>query len=197
MILGALRTAGISAAFPTEVSVDFGALGPGIIAIVGDNGVGKTTLLELSSVGTIFRRLPSYAEGLGTHLHPAAEHAFTELTFTLSGHEYRCRVQIDPQFSGDKGKTEAWLWCDGAAVAGERVTEVDRAVAEILPPLDLLLAANFACQSRAGSFFDQTKAARKDLFIGMLGLKQLQRIAEAAAGGTRRVGQPRTHAGQR
>ena len=182
MILGMLRTAGISAAFPTEVEVDFGALGEGLIAIVGDNGVGKTTLLELSSVGTLFRRLPSYEEGLGTHLHPAADQAHSELTFTLSGHEYRCRVQIDPRFSGGKGKTEAWLWRDGAPIAGERVTEVDRALVDILPPLELLLASNFACQSRAGSFFDQTKAARKDLFIGMLGLAQLQRLAEAAAG---------------
>ena len=40
-----LSLRGISEAFRDRVQVDFEALGPGLIAIVGENGVGKSTLI--------------------------------------------------------------------------------------------------------------------------------------------------------
>lgn len=181
MILHTLRTAGISTAFPGEVAIDFDALGPGLIALVGGNGGGKTTLLELSGPGTTHRWLPSYNEGLAAHLHPAARQAFSELEFSLAGHRYRVRDVIDAAGdSGKGGKGEAWLWRDGETIAGEKVTLVDRALAEVLPPLELFLASNFACQSREGSFFTLSKAEKKALFVRFLGLERLERMAKAA-----------------
>jgi DNA repair exonuclease SbcCD ATPase subunit len=47
-----LRLRGISEVFPNEVSVNFDALGQGLIAIVGENGAGKSTL-----IGSIFAAL--------------------------------------------------------------------------------------------------------------------------------------------
>ncbi|MEO8605066.1 MAG: metallophosphoesterase, partial [bacterium] len=179
-ILHALRFRGISAAFRDEVSIDFDALGPGIIALVGGNGEGKTHVLELSGPGTTHRHLPSYNESLASHLHPGVDAAFSELEFSIGGHRYRLRADVDATAEGGKGKTEAWLWRDGEAIAGEKVTTVDRALAEILPPLELLLASSFACQSRDGSLFTLSKADKKALFIRLLGLERLQRMSKVA-----------------
>src|SRR5207253_2678883 len=43
MKLHHLRLQGLTEAFPNEVCVDFDALGPGLIALVGENGAGKST----------------------------------------------------------------------------------------------------------------------------------------------------------
>lgn len=180
LILHSLKFAGISAAFPGEVSIDFDALGAGIIAVVGGNGEGKTHVLELSGPGTTHRHLPSYNEPLASHLHPAVDAAFSELEFSIGGHRYRLRDVIDGAAEGGKGKTEAWLWRDGEPIASEKVTAVDRAIAEILPPLELMLASSFACQSRDGSLFTLSKADKKALFIRLLALERLQRMSKAA-----------------
>jgi DNA repair exonuclease SbcCD ATPase subunit len=52
MRLNHLRLRGLTEAFPNEVSVNFDALGQGLIAIVGENGAGKSTL-----IGSIFAAL--------------------------------------------------------------------------------------------------------------------------------------------
>lgn len=180
LILHRLTFAGISAAFPGEVAIDFEALGPGLIALVGGNGVGKTHVLELSGPGTTHRYLPSYNESLAGHLHPEVDRAFSELEFSIGGHRYRLRDVVDATADGGKGKTEAWLYRDGESIAAEKVTAVDRELAKILPPLELLLASSFACQSRDGSLFTLSKADKKALFIRLLGLERLQRMSKAA-----------------
>jgi len=130
----------------------------------------------------LYRVFPSYGESFAAKVAPDAGLGYADLEFTLGAHRYRCRVQVDTSHGGGKGKTEAWLWRDGdpQPIAGERVTEVDRELAAILPPLEVLLASNFACQSREGSFFELPKAERKALFIELLGLAHLQEVAEAA-----------------
>ena len=52
MTLQQLTISGITEAFPNSVTVDFEALGPGLIALVGENGVGKSTL-----IGSVFAAL--------------------------------------------------------------------------------------------------------------------------------------------
>lgn len=179
MILNHLVTRGISDAFPNEVSIDFDALGEGIICFVGDNQSGKTHLLELSGVGTTHRWLPSYGEPIWSHVDDDTPTAFSDLTFTIGEHQYRCKVQIDPQPNGDR-KTEAWLWRDGEKEASEKVSAVDRELAKVLPGVKLQLATNVACQSRDGSLFKAVKAEKKKLFIKMLLLERLELMAKAA-----------------
>ena len=52
MKLHHLRLQGITEAFPNELPVDFDVLGPGLIALVGENGPGKSTL-----IGSVFAAL--------------------------------------------------------------------------------------------------------------------------------------------
>jgi exonuclease SbcC len=177
VILHSLRLKGLSSAFATrEVALDFDA---GLVALVGENGSGKTTCLESSGPAVLYREFPSYQESFADHVAPGVRDAFAELTFSLDA-RYVARLQADPQFGGGRGKTEGYLTRNGVALAGPLVREYDEAIAKILPPRELFLASVFACQGGDGSFFNLPKAARKDLFSRLLGLDHLQTLSEAA-----------------
>ena len=89
-----LSLCGITEAFPGPVSVDFEALGPGLIALVGQNGAGKSTLIG-SVFAALFRQLPGQKRSLydfATHAHPEID-----LTFSVNGARYRSLLKIDPK----------------------------------------------------------------------------------------------------
>jgi exonuclease SbcC len=186
MRLRELRFQGVGLPFARgEVAIDFEALGPGLIAVVGGNGEGKSHVLELSGYGTIFREFASYRESLASHVAAGIRDARTQLSFTLHEHEYRVLVQIDPQANAGRGKTEAYLSCDGRAIAGPGVREVDIEIARLLPSKQWWLSSVFAAQSTAASrtgssFWALDRAARKDLFVELLGLEHLQSYSVAA-----------------
>lgn len=58
-----LNLCGLTEAFPNPVSVDFEALGPGLIALVGENGVGKSTTIGCI-FAALFRQLPGQKRSL-------------------------------------------------------------------------------------------------------------------------------------
>lgn len=183
MKLHSLRTRGIGMPFrSSEVSIDFDALPEGLVALVGDNGSGKSHLLELSAGATLFRTFASYNESLADHVAPGVRDAVSELVFSIGPDRFRATLQIDPSFGGGRGKSEAYLakaagdsWIP---VAGPLVREYDEAIAKILPSRELFLASVFACQGGEGSFFGLAKADRKTLFSSMLGLAHLQEKSE-------------------
>src|SRR5580658_4762983 len=103
MRLHNLRLRGITEAFPTEVCVDFDALGEGLIAIVGENGAGKSTLIG-SAFAALFRQLPGQKRSLydfATHPQPEID-----LTFHVNGDRYRSLIKIDPK----SRQTESYLF---------------------------------------------------------------------------------------
>ena len=63
MRLHYLRLRGITEAFPSEVCVDFVSLGEGLIAVVGANGAGRSTLIG-SAFAALFRQLPGQKRSL-------------------------------------------------------------------------------------------------------------------------------------
>jgi DNA repair exonuclease SbcCD ATPase subunit len=93
MRLHTLRLRGITEAFPNEVCVDFDTLGPGLIALVGENGAGKLTLIG-SIFAALFRQLPG-GRGLTLSLEVQVQRGAlvriptpsSELTRTLEGCE--------------------------------------------------------------------------------------------------------------
>lgn len=183
MRLHSLNTRGIGMPFrSSEVEIDFEAIPNGLVALVGDNGSGKSHLLELSGPATLFRSFASYGESLAEHVPPGVRDAFSELVFSLGPDRFRALVQCDPTFGGGRGKTEALLsrqvGNDWTPVAGPLVREFDEAIGKILPGKDLFLASVFACQGGEGSFFGLAKADRKNLFSGLLGLAHLQEKSE-------------------
>jgi len=110
-----LSLCGITEAFPGPVSVDFEALGPGLIALVGQNGAGKSTLIG-SVFAALFRQLPGQKRSLydfATHAHPEID-----LTFSVNGARYRSLLKIDPKsrqmesylFNGEGVKARRAQW---------------------------------------------------------------------------------------
>ena len=187
MRLHSLKTRGVGMPFrASEVQIDFDALPDGLVALVGENGSGKSHLLELSGPATLFRSFASYDESFGDHVAPGVRDAVSELVFSIGPDRFRAMVQCDPGFGGGRGKTEALLsrqvGNDWTPVAGPLVREYDEAIGRILPSKELFLASVFACQGGEGSFFGLAKAARKDLFGAMLGLAHLQENSEQSRG---------------
>ncbi len=171
-----LRLKGVTC-FAGDVNLDFTQIPPGLIAIVGPNGSGKTTLMESMAAG-IYRQMPTrgqvldYATGKDSYIDVG-------VTFDQAG-SFRARLNLD----GVKAASDAVLErvVDGLSTRlnDGKVTTFDRAVAEIFPPFDALLASAFAAQNRAGSFATRNKTERKDLFYNLLGLHQLDGFATTA-----------------
>jgi exonuclease SbcC len=175
---GFLRTFG-----PVKVlEIDLDAL-PGngsLIAVVGGNGEGKSHFMAALFPLPCYREIPYYDVGAASHVLPGVRDAFAETEFTIGGHRYKARIQADPQFSKGRGKTEAFLWRDGAAIAGPLVGDFDRALERIAPPKGLFYSSVFAAQGGGGSFFRLKREERRDLFAALLGLDHLQAKAELA-----------------
>jgi DNA repair exonuclease SbcCD ATPase subunit len=94
MRINQLSLQGISEAFRERVSVDFEALGPGLIAIVGENGAGKSTLIG-SVFAAFFRQLPGQKRALYDFCtHPQPE---IDMSFSMNGGRYRSLLKLDPQ----------------------------------------------------------------------------------------------------
>jgi exonuclease SbcC len=154
------------------VSIDFDALGSGLIALVGPNGAGKTTVLE-SVIAALYRSFPS-RPGWYEHMH--GRDSFLEVLFEEGGSEIRVRTQVDTE----RRTTEQFVFVDGASVTTGRAAEAAGEVERRFGSLDLLLASVVSAQNKAGNFLLMARSARKELFAELLGLGRLQVLHEAA-----------------
>ncbi len=158
--------------FKDEAVLDLSAIGPGLIAIAGPNGAGKSSLLE-AIPGGLYRQTPSRGAiaGLAT-----ARDSQIEIV-GVNGVPFTARLDIDAH----TGKSEAIL-IDGAGapIAGPKVKDFDRVIAEKFPPFNVYLAAAFSCQTGAGSLLKMDRADRRALFGRLLGLERLEELATAA-----------------
>jgi len=180
MILGQTIIQGLGV-YRTRTTVDWSALGPGIIAVRGDNRAGKTTLLECSFPGWAYGEFPMRNDSFAGMVAPGVRDAQLSQTFTLAGRTYRALWQADPQYGGGRGKTEAYLsLVDGeqlTPLAGPGVKDYHAAIAALLPPARLAYASVYATQqSRFAplSFFGLPPRERKDMVMAMLGAERWQ-----------------------
>ncbi|MGH9448609.1 MAG: AAA family ATPase, partial [Terriglobia bacterium] len=170
-----LNLCGLTEAFPNPVSVDFETLGPGLIALVGENGVGKSTLIG-SVFAALFRQLPGQKRALYdfcTHAQPEID-----LTFSVEGATYRALHKIDPKAR----QMESYLFdSHGTAIASGKKDAFQEAIAKRLGTMALFEASYFSSQKRTGNFLGLERSERKQLFITqLLGLDRLRLISAAA-----------------
>lgn len=174
----ALHVRGINAI--RDLSVDLSTVPPGLCAVVGDNGQGKTTLLECMLPAALWLTMPTRPGTLSDAC--TGRDSLIDLTHVHNGTEYRHLVQVDTGAS-DKSRptTEAYLYVDGQPVNDGKLGTYAEEVARWLPPQHLVLASSFAAQDGTGSFARLDVAGRKALFRSMLGLDGLQALADRAA----------------
>ncbi len=175
MRLATIRLRGISEAFPNEISVDFDALGPGLIAIVGENGAGKSTLIG-SVFAALFRQLPGQKRSLydfATHPQPEID-----LTFSVNGDRFRSLLKLDPKAR----QMESYLFdAAEAPLTNGKKEPFEELVRKYVGTPDFFLSSIFSSQKRTGNFLSLDRSERKELFIReLLGLDRLRLIAAAA-----------------
>ena len=170
-----LSLCGITEAFPGPVSVDFGALGPGLVALVGQNGAGKSTPIG-SIFSALFRQLPGQKRSLydfATHPQPEID-----VTFSVNGARYRSLLKIDPK----SRQMESYLFNgEGKPLTNGKKEPFEELVRKCAGTPDFFLSSIFSSQKRTGNFLSLDRSERKELFIReLLGLDRLRLIAAAS-----------------
>lgn len=187
MKLGTLSIKGVLR-FHDPVTLNFRDLPSGLVAIVGANGEGKTTLMD-APFGAAFRHFPSRDGELFDYATRTDAHI--EQTFELEGRgTFRARLNLD----GPHRKSEAVLskiHPDGhvqtLTTKNDRLATFDEEIAKILPPMSDLLASVFAAQNRRGGFSALDRKGKRDLFASLLGLDHIEAMAERARQAVSRV----------
>lgn len=170
-----IRLLGITEAFPNEISVDFDAIGPGLIAIVGENGAGKSTLIG-SIFAALFRQLPGQKRSLYDFAtHPKPE---IDLTFSVNSARFRSLLKLDPKAR----QMESYLFNgDGVPLTNGKKEPFEELVRKYVGTPEFFLSSIFSGQKRTGNFLSLDRIERKDLFIReLLGLDRLRLIAATA-----------------
>ena len=170
-----LSLQGISEAFRERITVDFEALGPGLIAIVGENGVGKSTLIG-SIFAALFRQLPGQKRSLYDFCtHPQPE---IEMTFGVNGGRYRSLLKLDPKAR----QMDSYIFDrQGVALASGKKEAFAEWISKHVGSASGFLASIFSSQHRTGNFLSLERSQRKELFITqLLGLQRLRLISATA-----------------
>lgn len=159
--------------FRDTVEIDYAAAGPGLIALVGDNGAGKTTAME-AAPASLFKRFPTRPGSLYDHC--SGSDCFVESIWDDDGREIRVRLVID----AERRRTEGYVYVNGEAYSTGKAASFESAIADLFGSSDLFLSSVFAAQDKSGSFLAMRKGERKSLFAELLGLAGLEALAERA-----------------
>lgn len=156
--------------FEGPAVLDLRDMPEGLVAITGENGEGKTRLLD-AGVGAVYGTFPSRKGRLTDYATTPDAYISAQYTFEGRG-VYHSRINVD----GVKRASDAVLQMqqpDGSFVPlcnsdGKKTTHKD-AVASVFPSLRVVLASVYAAQNRSGSFVSLKPGDRKDLFGEFLG----------------------------
>ena len=156
-----------------HVEVDFAALPAGIVAIVGANGSGKTSLMDCA-MASLYRRFASRPGSLYDYAH--GRDSYIEAVWTVGGSAIKTRINLDVVAR----RSEAVAALDGAALTDGKSSTFDAFIGQTFPSFDLILATAYAAQSGNGSFRSRDQQARKDLFVELIGADKYDAIAAVA-----------------
>jgi exonuclease SbcC len=147
-----------------------------VVAVTGENGVGKSTALELI-LGALYLMTPS--RGALSSLANRRD-SFVETRLTAGDEELIARVMVN---ANTKARTTEAYLIDAAThdpINDGKVRSFKAAIGERLPSSATYLASAFAAQGGGGRFLDLPPARRKQLFAQLLGLDHLERLSSLA-----------------
>lgn len=169
----------VTTAYPGVVKFDLRPLPPGVHALVGPNGGGKSTLLGAPFAG-LYRELPGIDEGLVNFATARDAYIVNEFVDD-AGAVLRTRVSIDGHTRDMKAVMEAVDPSGLSSVLGDgKVSTFDQIVEARFPTRELMLMGPFSCQSKEGGFLSRGPAKRKELWAEMIGLAHLEAKAQTA-----------------
>lgn len=173
MRLEGLRIKGLGP-FRDELAIDFADYaGAKLVAITGDNGAGKTTMLELALPGAMYRGTPT--RGSLADLATTRD-AMLEVRF-VNGARHTIRHLVD----GVSGKSEAIVLNDAGApeLPDAKVRSFDAWAAKHLPAPEVLFTSIFGAQGADG-FVGLKPGERKAVLLRCLGVERYEDLAERA-----------------
>lgn len=157
--------------FHGTTSVDLSNL-TGIVALVGENGAGKSTALECYAAA-LRRKLPTCGKGTLASI-ASARDSFVEAR-VVNGSAYTIRQMVDAV----SGKGESMvLDANGLPVLeNAKVTAYDTWASKHLPPEDVFFASMFSAQRSAG-FLEMGETERQATLLRTLGVERYEAMAK-------------------
>lgn len=159
--------------FGKWVEVDFSSLPPGKYAIMGENGAGKTTFMDLFTVGALYREFPSRKPKHS--IANATDDGELEFQFDANGHRYRSTLKVRKRTQSailERLDGDEWTPMNNAKSLGD----YDAAIAGVVATRDMFMSVAYAAQSNDRSFASLSQPERKALFAQMLGLEGNDRL---------------------
>ena len=169
-----------------EITIDFDSYDSGLIALTGENGKGKTTLIENCHP---YPQLLTRKDKLQEQFR--LRNSFREVVYRDrdSKHMVKCLIQIDGETksgscnyfaytSDDNGKT--WNAVPGV---DKNLKPYADYIAQTFGPIELYLRTAFITQRPTKNLPDLTDATageKKTLFVELAGIDYLQKFADAA-----------------
>lgn len=154
------------------IDIDFGAIPGLLVAVTGENGAGKSSLLELLS-GAMYRKTPTRGSLVDL---ATGRDSYLEVSMA-NGAPYTIRHTLDCISK----KSEAVVM-DGVGAAlteGAKVRSVDAWVEQHMPTPEVLYTSTFSPQG-SGGFMELSPADRKRVLLRVLGVERLEVLAEQA-----------------
>ena len=158
-----------------EVEIDFTTFQPGLIALTGRNGSGKTTIMENLHP---YRQMVSRDGSLQNHFY--LKDSSRTLDFEYNCKVYRSQILID----GLTGKSEAYLFenpgtPDMQPINDGKPTTYDEAIEHLLGSSQLFFNSVFSGQKSKG-IAELTAGDRRKLFYELLNLNSYELYLEQA-----------------
>lgn len=159
-----------------EIEVDFTNFQPGLIALTGRNGSGKTTIMENLHP---YRTMVSRDGSLQTHFF--LKDSYRILEFEFNGAVYSAKILIDALTGGSeayfsKHENNGIGW---DALNDGKVTTYDKAIEDLLGSPELFFNSVFSGQKSKG-IAALKPADRRKLFYELLNLNSYEKFLENA-----------------
>lgn len=156
----------------TDVEIDLTAIAGKVVAITGQNGAGKTSLLELYA-GILHRSMPtrgslaSIAKNRGSYVEARV----------VNGAAWTIRHSLDPI----SGKADVLVLDDQGqpALPSAQRRAFDTWAASHLPSQEVFFSSVFSAQGKGG-FLALSTGERKAVVLRLLGIERLELLAERA-----------------
>jgi len=153
-----------------EVEIDFTQFQPGLIALTGKNGSGKTTVMENLHP---YRQMVSRDGSLQSHFF--LKDSYRVLDFEIDGKNYRSSILIDAL----TGASEAYLFENDQPLNDGKLTSYDEAIEKLLGTPELFFNSVFSGQKSKG-IAELKPADRRKLFYELLNLNSYEAYLERA-----------------